>query len=462
MKKAFPLLLLLMLIGCDKSFNSLTVDVTHIGAIHIFDSVEIKWTVNGREVQEDTRFRWVSRNPEIASVNKGIVTGRYPGTATLDLYLFGDDKKSSADDMLLESMKVIVMDYNVESVLVAPDSVELYPEKHYSLTAAVLPYTTTQQGVSWSSSDNSVAVVSQTGVVTGKKPGTAKIRATSTSNPGAFSECALTVKKIDTLRIVTDNKAGSHPIIGGDNPDIPAYGTDFLSYSNGMVYWPENTTGKLRHQELVIPATGSRIEVTQVGPEAFKGSWIMKSRMYSGVSSIGVTEIMDISIEGPPADKGNLGIKGLYYDAILPAQFTIESELGSVRFGVLLDERAAHEAHNEKTDYPYVCFVPMCASGIDSFGYDNGPYDMAPVPINDSDNYMWLWFDVSDDFKILRYYTANWQFVPGTGGAGGKPVAGISCLPSKSASPSAGDLNDTYEVSYYASKITSGLVFERK
>lgn len=87
---------------------------------------------------------------------------------------------------------------------------------------------------------------------------------------------------------------------------------------------------------------------------------------------------------------------------------------------------------------------------------------MAPVPINDSDNHMWLWFSVSDDLNAFSYFMANRQFVPGNGGVGGKPVVGISCLLSKGENPSISDFNDTYTVSYYASRLTSGIIFERQ
>ena len=448
--------------GCSKESDSLQVNVEQIGSIYIYDSVEIKWTVNGKKKSDDTSFQWESQNPDIASVKNGVVTGRYPGTATLSLYLLGNNNEGREDDMLLKSIQLTVMDYSVESILLTPETLSIYSGKQYSLSAVVLPNTTTQQSVSWTSSDNKIAIVSPTGLVTGKKPGTATIRVTSTANPGIFSECALTVNKIDTLKIVTGNKAGSHPIIGGNNPDIPATGTDFLSYSNGMVFWSENNTGQIRHQELVIPATGSKIEVTQIGPEAFKGRWTMKSMKYSGNSNPGVRDVLDVTIAGSTTDDCNLEIKGLYYDAILPAQFTIESEDGPLKIGVLLDERTGHKAYNGKTDYPYVCFVPMCANSISSFGTDNGPYEMAPVPINDSDNNMWLWFYVSDDLNTFSYSATNRQFVPGNGGVGGKPVVGISCLLSKSENPSISDFNDTYTVSYYASRLTSGIIFERQ
>ena len=193
MRKAFYLSLLLLLIGCDKSFNSLSIDVEPIGSIHIYDKVEIKWTVNGRK-PDDTRLHWVSADPYIASITDNIVTGIHPGRATLNLYLFGKDNNSSADVMLLESTVVTVTDYFPESVRVDPGSLEIYVGEHRFLSAMVLPYASTQQGISWTSSDKNIAEVSQTGMVVGKKAGKATIRATSTANPSAFSECALTVK----------------------------------------------------------------------------------------------------------------------------------------------------------------------------------------------------------------------------------------------------------------------------
>ena len=71
-------------------------------------------------------------------------------------------------------------------------TVKVARNKTAALTATVLPANRTFKGVKWTSSNTSVATVSSSGVVTGKKKGTVKI--TCTSNDGRVSAvCTVTV-----------------------------------------------------------------------------------------------------------------------------------------------------------------------------------------------------------------------------------------------------------------------------
>ncbi len=61
------------------------------------------------------------------------------------------------------------------------------------LTATVLPFNAKAQEVEWSSSDSSVATVSDTGSVLGVKNGTAVITATVKGYPNVSASCTVTV-----------------------------------------------------------------------------------------------------------------------------------------------------------------------------------------------------------------------------------------------------------------------------
>lgn len=88
-----------------------------------------------------------------------------------------------------------------ESVTVLPSSVSLNKstltlkvEGTETLTATILPSNTTDKSVTWASSDETVATVSNEGLVTAVKVGTAKITCTSKANTSLKAECALTVE----------------------------------------------------------------------------------------------------------------------------------------------------------------------------------------------------------------------------------------------------------------------------
>jgi uncharacterized protein YjdB len=61
------------------------------------------------------------------------------------------------------------------------------------LTAAISPANATNKGLVWSSSNNAVATVSATGLVTGLGAGTATIVISSDESPSIFATCAVTV-----------------------------------------------------------------------------------------------------------------------------------------------------------------------------------------------------------------------------------------------------------------------------
>jgi len=97
-----------------------------------------------------------------------------------------------------------------ESVSLNKASAEVGTGETYALAANFLPSNTTNKGVTWSSSDESIATVSSAGVVTGVKPGTAIITAT-TVDGGFKATCEMTVtlapSKLSTGKAVTTSLA---------------------------------------------------------------------------------------------------------------------------------------------------------------------------------------------------------------------------------------------------------------
>ena len=83
----------------------------------------------------------------------------------------------------------------VTAVAINKTSLTLEPGASETLTASVTPNNASDTSVTWSSSDTSVATVSALGKVSALKAGTAKIIATSVSNPDVKGECSLTVQE---------------------------------------------------------------------------------------------------------------------------------------------------------------------------------------------------------------------------------------------------------------------------
>ncbi|MBC3846768.1 RICIN domain-containing protein [Winogradskyella echinorum] len=88
----------------------------------------------------------------------------------------------------------------VTGVTVTPTTASVFTEETISLTASVLPNDASEQGIVWSSSDESIAIVDATGTVTGISEGTVSITATTVE--GAFTDTAqITVYEGSTIGV---------------------------------------------------------------------------------------------------------------------------------------------------------------------------------------------------------------------------------------------------------------------
>ena len=129
---------------------------------------------------------WTSSNPAIATVGvTGIVTGVSAGTATITV--------TTADGGFMARAAITVTGpVAVTGVSVAPTTLSLVRGAVGTLTATVTPAQATNPAVTWSSSNPTIASVSNSGVVTGVGAGTATIRAT-TVDGGFVASSTITV-----------------------------------------------------------------------------------------------------------------------------------------------------------------------------------------------------------------------------------------------------------------------------
>lgn len=79
------------------------------------------------------------------------------------------------------------------SIAVAPSSATLDAGETASLAAALAPANTTNKAVTWASSDQAVATVDESGVVTAVASGTATITVTSVADTSLTATCSITV-----------------------------------------------------------------------------------------------------------------------------------------------------------------------------------------------------------------------------------------------------------------------------
>ena len=144
--------------------------------------------------------KWTSSDTNIASVSEeGVVTAVAPGTA--------DITAATVDGGLTATCKVSVI-VPVTGVSLNISSVEILEEARETLIATVEPANATNQSVTWKTSDETIASVTQNGKVTGNNVGTALITVT-TKDGGYTASCSVTIK---------DNISGS--VNGHDYVDL--------------------------------------------------------------------------------------------------------------------------------------------------------------------------------------------------------------------------------------------------
>lgn len=145
---------------------------TSILSLNLNENYTYKVLMYPYNVLVNSDVTWTSSNEEVASVDEnGCVYAHTVGTTTITV------KNANG---LSATSSVIVEDVNIkiESLLLSETSVAIKKNGTSRLTTTISPANTTEdKTITWTSSDNEVATVSATGVVTGRTPGTAVISA---------------------------------------------------------------------------------------------------------------------------------------------------------------------------------------------------------------------------------------------------------------------------------------------
>ncbi|GHT21701.1 hypothetical protein AGMMS4957_10830 [Bacteroidia bacterium] len=133
---------------------------------------------------------WSSNNTSVATVStSGLITALAVGTATITATTADGGKTATC------TVTVAAATISVTSVTLDKTTATLTINGMEQLTATVQPTTATNQQVTWSSSNTSIATVSTSGLVTAKAVGTVTITVTTTDG-GKTATCEVTVTSI--------------------------------------------------------------------------------------------------------------------------------------------------------------------------------------------------------------------------------------------------------------------------
>ena len=212
----------------------------------------------------DRVVTWISSDENIAEVDMfGLVEAVGLGNAVITVSCGGIDA----------SCEITVNPVTSTSVTVEPSELILAVGEERSLNATVYPENTTDKSVIWSSSDESVAVVDENGVVTAVAAGTAVVSAMNGENEGT---CAVTVENVREMQI------GDYYFSDGTVSGSLEEGKTPI----GIVFWLGNPAEEdevlaREHPEcvngLVVALSGSDYQAWQSNHSAYGqtvGSWV--------------------------------------------------------------------------------------------------------------------------------------------------------------------------------------------
>lgn len=138
------------------------------------------------ENASDKRVNWSSDDSSIATVDaEGIVTAVAAGKTKITCTTVdGTELSAQCEVTVLQPVEQIVLNYK---------SYDLVTDGMVQLDATVLPEDASDKTIQWSSADEAVAVVSETGLVTAKGYGTTSISCTALDYNTCVATCTVTV-----------------------------------------------------------------------------------------------------------------------------------------------------------------------------------------------------------------------------------------------------------------------------
>ncbi len=168
--------------------------------LDVGDGYTIKATISPSNATSKN-VRWASSNPSVATVRGGVIIALKEGTTTITATT-NNGKTATAK---ITVVKKIVEPY---SVSIDKKNMTISVGGKATMYASITPSNAQNKTITWTSSDKSVATVSN-GQVTGVKSGTATITATTFNGKSATATVTVTDKAVDVQSITLNQTSVS-------------------------------------------------------------------------------------------------------------------------------------------------------------------------------------------------------------------------------------------------------------
>lgn len=171
------------------------------------DTFQLEATVSPEDAT-DTSLTWTSSKPSVATVDaNGLVTAVAEGKVTITAKANDGSGKKATCTITVEKAVVLVGEIVLDQTVA-----ELEVGKTLQLTASVLPADADDATVTWSSSDETLATVSASGLVEALAVGEVVITATANDESGISASCTITIKPDSGIEGVRVDSMGAADI----------------------------------------------------------------------------------------------------------------------------------------------------------------------------------------------------------------------------------------------------------
>ena len=367
--------------SCDVTVRqlatSITLDETE-ATIYTGNTLQLTATVLPSTTSNPSVI-WSSSNTSVATVSStGLVTAKSTGEAVITA--------KTADGSNLSAGCNVTVKRLATSISLNKTSATLYLDQTVQLTATVSPSNATDKTVNWSSSDNSIATVTSTGLVTAIAPGEAAITATTADGSDLSATCVVTVKAYVTSLTLDQSEA---TILEGDTitltPTIlPGYAT------NQNLNWSSSNTS--------VVSVNNGVVVGRSGGEATVTARTADGSNLSAICKVTVVPNFDITmpnlshIRGSSNNRFDLtidlanryDITGMQFDMQLPDGVTI-AEDGYGEYDIVLDDARKTRNHtataNSLGNNTYRILVSSATANALKGHYGTVLHIMVEVPV---------------------------------------------------------------------------------
>lgn len=280
--------------------------------MQINSSVGLRATINPGTTTMSKIVEWKSEDVEIATVNStGSIFARQPGTTVI----------YATTSNGLQAKCLVTVTSDIKSISLNQTAMTLEVGAKQTLRATINPSNTTQdKAVSWTSSNEKVAIVNQNGELETRAPGTATITVKTTN--GKKAECKITVTKpvtsIPITSVVLDKQTASLEI--GEELTLQATINPSDTTEDSTLHWSSSN-------EQVASVINGKVVALQEGTSDIK----VETRNGKSATCHVVVKRPVIEIESVQLNKTSLtleeGLEEALVATILPATTTEDKTL---------------------------------------------------------------------------------------------------------------------------------------